>query len=164
MFLSEKQPHHVENMGPKDDQLVPVAMPRYGAVASRRIGGTCRNRGFPYVHPSVRDDDASWSYILTFPRFRVKKQIASTARTFLANPYPREVRNTVGSRRRRRRRLQWRFYRSHAERQRACACATRSACGTRSRILLARALATRVSRATYVRPRFARHREVRDII
>lgn len=62
--------------------------------------------------------------------------------------------------------LRRRFYRSHAEHQRACACATRSACGTRSRILLARALAPRVPRATYVRaldsPVNVHHHEVRD--
>lgn len=84
----------VENTGSTNDQLVPAAMPRYGAAASRHNGGTCRNRGFPYpyVRPSVRDDNTPWSYVLAFPRFRVKKRITSTVRALLAHPYSREVR------------------------------------------------------------------------
>lgn len=124
----------------RGSQLVPAATPRYGAAASRRTAGTADFR----PSASVRDHDASWSYVLAFPRvFARGSRISSIKRS--SRPYPLQSRNhrgcpvTAAGSRRRRRRWRWRrFYRSHAKHRRACACTTRSACGFRSRISRAR--------------------------
>lgn len=117
----------MENTGPRIDQVVPTATPRYGAATHRW------NQPEPRAsRTSVRPSATTTRLRATFSRFpvfargsvspRLKTLIAGRKRAKCAVGASLSRRGVAGARRRRRRRRR-RFYRSHAERQRACAYA-----------------------------------------